>query len=112
MAELKHYRQKVESILRDHEAARNNDGTLYAYFISKYCPHLVAHIHEGFAESTPAVPLKNFKNLPPMENIRRSRQIIQNDNNLYLPTDPMVRKARKIKEENWRNAEVREAKIV
>ena len=110
MAELKHYRQKVETILKDHESARNNDGSLYAYFIIKYCPQLVQHIHEGFKESIPVIPLKNFKHLPPMENIRRSRQIIQNDNNLYLPSDPAVRKARKIKEENWRNAEVREAK--
>jgi hypothetical protein len=106
MAELKHYRQKVETILKDHESARNNDGSLYAYFLKKYCSHLIVPDANG----DPAVPLKNFKNLPPMENIRRSRQIIQNDNNLYLPSDPAVRKARKIKEENWRNAEVREAK--
>ena len=108
MAELKHYRQKVETILRDHENARNNDGSLYAHFLSKYCSHLIVTDANG----EKAIALKNFRNLPPMENIRRSRQIIQNDNNLYLPTDPEVRKARKIKEENWRNAEVREAKLI
>lgn len=108
--ELKNIKKKVQTILEQHESARNNDGTLYAYFISKYCKHLVAYIHEGFEESTPVIALKDFKHLPPMESIRRSRQIIQNDNNLFLPTLESVRKARKIKEQNYRDCEVREAK--
>lgn len=29
MNELKHYKVKVESVLRDHEQARNNDGSLF-----------------------------------------------------------------------------------
>ena len=60
----------------------------------------------------PVLPLKNFKHLPPMENLRRVRQIIQNENEMYEPTDPDVRKARGIKEKNWRDAEIREAKNI
>jgi hypothetical protein len=47
-----------------------------------------------------------------MENLRRVRQIIQNENEMYQPTDPKVRKARGIKEKNWREAEIREAKNI
>lgn len=106
MAELKNFKPKVYSILEKHEQARNNDGTLYAYFIKKYCKHLVIQDPDG----VDMLPLKNFKHLPPMENIRRVRQIIQNDNGDLIPTDPKVREARGIKEQNWRDAEVREAK--
>lgn len=105
MSELKHYKQKVQKILEDHESARNNDGTMIAYFIQKYCSHLIVEV-----DGVVMLPLKNFKNLPPLENLRRSRAIIQNDNQILRPTDPRVSKARRIKEENFRNAEVREAK--
>lgn len=106
MAELKHYKAKVYEILKEFEQARNNDGTLLAYFISKFQPHLITKDSDG----EPAIKLKNLRNLPPIENLRRSRQIIQNDNGEFLPTLPEVRKARKIKEENFRQMEVREAK--
>lgn len=105
MSELKHYKAKVQKILEDHESARNNDGTLMAYFVQKHCSHLVVKDPDGVE----MLPLKNFKHLPPFENIRRSRAIIQNDNQMLQPTDPAVRKARRIKEQNWREAEVREA---
>jgi len=106
--QLKDYKTKVRSILAEHPTARNNDGSLQAYFIYKYCRHLVTTDIDG----KPAIRLENLKNLPPLETIRRSRQIIQNDNGEYLPTDPAVRRERKIKEENYRNAEVRQAKLV
>lgn len=108
MKELKHYREKVGRILKDSENARNNDGSLYAHFINRYCKELVVPDANG----EPAVPLKNFRNLPPMENIRRSRQIIQNDSGLYLPTKESVRKARNIKQKNWEEVEIREAKAI
>lgn len=99
---------KVRAILADHESARNNDGTLFAYFIQKHCKELVVKLPDG----TEVIPLKNFKKLPPMENLRRVRQIIQNENEMYEPTDPEVKKARGIKEKNWREAEIREAKNI
>lgn len=106
MSELKHFKVKVKHILELYEKARNNDGTLYAYFIKMYCPSLLVTDPDG----VDMLPLKNFQHLPAMENIRRCRQIIQNDNQILRPTDPKVLKARRIKEENYRNAEVREAK--
>lgn len=97
MSELKHFKPKVKSILQEHETARNSDGTLIAHFINKYCHSLTFTDPDGIV----MVPLKNFKNLPSFENIRRVRQIIQNDNQELQPTDPLVRKARKIKEDNF-----------
>lgn len=105
MAELKKYKEKVYAILRDSEAARNSDGVLMAHYINVYHPNLVKMDEEG----DKVIKLKNLKALPPFENIRRVRQIIQNVNNEFLPTDPSVRKNRRIKEENWREYEVREA---
>jgi len=106
MAELKTYKQKVRVILERHETARNNDGTLLAHYINTFSKQLVVKDADGDL----AIKLRNLKNLPPIENLRRSRQLIQNDDNEFLPTKASVRKARKIKEENWRTCEVREAK--
>lgn len=108
MAELKTYKAKVLKILEKHESARNNDGSLMAYYIKYHLPNLVTDIPD-FPDSIPAVPLKNFQYLPPFESIRRVRVIIQNVDGLCPPTDPEVAEARKIKEKNMRECEVREA---
>lgn len=105
--ELKHYKEKVQKILEDVEDARNNDGVLIAHFINRYCKQLV----EIGADGKPTLPLRNFRDLPPLENIRRSRAIIQNDNQILRPTKPEVLKGRRMKEESYRNAEIREAKL-
>jgi hypothetical protein len=105
MVELKTYKDRVRKLLELHENARNNDGTLYAIYIATYHEILVTKNKNNMR----AVLLSDFKNLPPMENIRRSRQLIQNGDGEFLPTDAKVREARKIKEKNWRDSEVREA---
>ena len=105
MAELKTYKQKVARLLAKWERARNDDGVLYAHYINTYHP---SYVHRD-AEDKPYVRLEDLKNLASPDTINRCRQIIQNVDGLYLPTDPAVRKARKIKEENYRNCEVREA---
>lgn len=103
--QLKDYKIKIRSILKVYPQARDNDGTLLAYFITTYLSHLVTRDVDGDL----SIKLKNLKNLPPIETIRRSRQIIQNVDGEFLPTDPKVIKARRIKEQNYKNAEVREA---
>lgn len=108
MAELKTYKQKVRAILAEYEPARNNDGTLWACYIFKYAKHLVVKDTEG----NPAVSLSNFKNLPTSQSIRLARQLVQNEDGDYPPTDPDVKKKRGIKDENIRNLEWREAKQV
>lgn len=104
--ELKTYKQRVEKVLEEVEKTRNDDGTLVAHYIYKYHRNLVTTDQNGEF----AIPLRRFRDLPPLENIRRSRQIIQNVDGKFQPTDPEVIKARQTKEKNWREAEVREAK--
>lgn len=108
MARLATYKERVRILLEKYEKARNNDGTLLAYYINTYHKHLVIPDSDG----EPSIKLRNLKHLPPIENIRRSRQLIQNTDGEYLPTDHMVCKARRIKERNWRDAEVREATLI
>jgi len=105
MAELKTYKQKVADILKEKPKTRDSDGLLYAHYIYRF-HRSVVHTEEN---GTPYIRLADLSNLPPSETIRRCRQIIQNIDNLYLPTSEAVRKARQIKEENYREAEVREA---
>lgn len=106
MSELKTYKQKVRYILEYVPQTRNDDGLLFAHYVNHFYPQLVRRMEDGHKY----VALKHFKDLPSFETIRRCRQIIQNDNGDFIPTDPKVIKGRGIKEENWRNAEVREAK--
>lgn len=105
VSELKTFKERVAIIMRDHEAARNNDGTLMAYYIDTYHPDLV-HRAEKLGK---VIPLSNMKYLPPFESIRRVRAIIQNVDGKYLPTDEKVIKARRLKEKNMTECEVREA---
>lgn len=103
---LKNYKERVWSILEEHENARNNDLSLYAIYIWKYEKGKLADIDT----ENPKLPLKNFQQMPPLSSIKRARRIIQNDDNEFLPTDEDVRKARKIKQENYEESEVEEAK--
>ena len=106
--ELKTYKQRVRVVLERHEKARNNDGTLLAHYIKDFLPNLVHTDEDGDW----SIKLKDIKNMPPIENIRRSRQLIQNEDGEFLPTDKSVIEGRGVKEKNWRNTEVREAKQV
>lgn len=108
MAQLKDYKQKVRMVLEAHPQARNSDLTLMAHYLHTFRRHLVEYDSEG----KPYLYLNKFKEMASPETLIRARRIIQNDDNEFLPTSPAVRKARRIKEENYRNAEVREAKAI
>lgn len=104
--ELKGRAHKVFKIMAEYPQARNNDWTLMAHYIHIYYFRLLQKDQDGDL----VIKLKHLKELPSWQSIRLARQIIQNEKGLLLPTDPKVLKIRKIKEENIRNAEWREAK--
>lgn len=106
MEELKGRAQKVYKIMDRHENARNNDWTLMAHYINTYYPKFT----QTDANGDIVIKLKDLKYLPSWQSIRLSRQIIQNEHGLLLPTDEKVRKIRKIKEKDIRDCEWREAK--
>jgi len=103
---LKDYKAKVRIILRDYPETRNSDTALVARFIHTYLKQFVTQSVDGYA----AVELRKFMHLPPINSITRARRIIQNDDGEFLPTIKAVREKRRIKEEDYRNWEVREAK--
>lgn len=99
------------NILRDQEAARNNDWSLIAYYMVKHHPKLVRRVPDGPEGNGAAYAyLADLKHVTSAETIIRARRIIQNDLGAFPPTDPEVMKARRIKEKNYTDAEVREAK--
>lgn len=105
-SELKDYKEKVYAIMEKYEQARNNDWTLIAHYVNTYRYHL---LFENEAKDK-CVALKDLKKFPSAETIIRARRLIQNEDGVLLPTDPAVSKKRRIKEQNYRDAEVREAK--
>jgi len=103
---LKTYKEKVHHILKTHENARNHDGSLVAHYVNTFHHNLVIKDSDGDA----AIKLRNLKSMPSIESIIRSRRLVQNDDGEFIPTIPAVIKARQIKEKNYREAEVREAR--
>ncbi len=84
--ELGQVKWLVEQILATDEQARNSD---------KY---LIWKIMSRFTE----IPFEVFLNMPSMESIRRTRQIIQNKEGRYPPTDSEVMAKRKVREQEIR----------
>lgn len=110
---LKDIKPKVRSILKEKEETRNNDGHLLAHYVAKYYSRLVKDNTvtdvAGKEQVDKSVSLGNFRYFPPVESITRARRLIQNVDKEFPPTLEAVRKARRIKEEDYRNWEVREA---
>ncbi len=107
---LKHYKDKVRKILETKEGARNDDGVLLAYMIRDHAGEFV----QKDADGRMCIRLKDLGEITAkvnFESVRRSRQLVQNEDGEFLPTDPGVIKERKIKEKNYRDCEVREAKL-
>lgn len=106
---LKKYKPKVRQILSEKEKARNDDGYLIAWMIARHAPQFVQKDVDG-DKSVKLKDLAEITTTVNFETIRRTRQIIQNDNGEFPPTDKKILEARGIKEKNWRDSEVREAR--
>lgn len=84
---LKH---KVEKILELFEDARNNDAVLYAHLIYYYYNKYITTNASGDF----CIRLKDLKHLPKQYDVQRYRQIIQNKEEKFLPTNEEVKKLR------------------
>lgn len=60
-------------------------------YTEKDSPYTLGQILTGF-----------MKSVPNEDDIKRIRAFIQNEDGLFLPTDPEVIKQRKVKQLNWR----------
>jgi len=91
-------RDMVETVLKDVEETRNSDIKLTIAIWIKYYPDHVLNTSRG---DKTGIFLESLYKLPREDNVKRIRAKIQNDEKKYLPTDPDVRRKRKISEEEW-----------
>lgn len=92
---------KVQRILKECLEARNSDATLWVKYVEQYYQTRVMTGKTG----KKAVLMDDVeKYLPRQEQLARARRHIQNDKNLFLPTNWKVAKRRRINEKRWREA--------
>lgn len=101
--------EKVKYCLNKFPDSRNDDTLLTYYIIATYLPDEIEKKESG----------KVYISYEAMgrireDHVKRVRAKIQNEEHKYLPTDPIVRKKRKISEAYWHqwSLEDRQSKIV
>lgn len=89
-------KSKVEYCLGKYERTRNSDQVLtnavWTTFYSQYFEMI---------DDRAMIYVRDIYNLPPEAHIGRIRRKF-NEKGKYLPTDPEVRRKRKVSEEAWR----------
>lgn len=94
---------KVKEVLRILPHTRNNDAALVVaiwslFYANKSC------VGDGVTAFTVDAITELGGKIAKFESIRRARQVIQNDEGLYLPTTWKVAKGRRINEDKWKRA--------
>lgn len=131
--EHKTYRDKVLYLLEIFPEARNSDKTLYKKCLEIFSPYRIINL-QTIIEKIPQI-LTSFdideikerflklienqpftlKYFPNFETVRRVRQKIQNEDEIFIPTDPEVAEHRNIRAELiaelYRNMKKEEAEI-
>ena len=97
MSKIKDLDRKVRYCLSKDEASRNSDIRLTQVIWWTYYRDSLKEIDNVFY-----VSLGKLFDLPREDNIKRIRAKIQNEEKLYLPTDPKVAKKRGWLEDDWR----------
>ena len=92
--QFKTIKERVEWILKNYPEARNNDFYLYLLYLRNFERELSKYIKY--------IPFGLIKSATPFESVRRARQLIQNTEGKYPPTDPEVIRRRRIKEKAMR----------
>lgn len=104
---LETVQERVESILSEEEYARNNDFYLIILDLKRY--HYVKCYGHGDDKGHELwIRPKDLENVKSVETIRRCRQKIQNKYHKFMPTDPQIRKRRRIAESVYRKYAVDE----
>lgn len=91
-------REKVLKVLENYPDSRNSDVTLTLRIWLVYHEKELAKF-----EGKNYVRLNKIFELPREDNVKRIRAKIQNEEHLWLPTDPKIIKRRKLKEQEWRS---------
>lgn len=101
----------VLQILKDYPRARDSDAWLTIKLWCVYFPSKIQSIwvddpdpkNETGRKERKYIFLDDILDLPKEDQVKRVRAIIQNQENLYLPTSWEVAKQRDINEAVWRN---------
>ena len=92
-AEMKKAYMIVDKILEEYPIARDSDFALTWIVLRKHFPSL----------RLPALPDEVLLSMAgTITTLRRQRQVIQNENHRYPPTDPKIMRRRKQRAENFR----------
>lgn len=91
---------QVLAVLSADPESRNSDSRLICVLWNTYYPSKTVKTDRGDAVTFEDI----IYTLPKFSSVERARRVIQNDLALYPPTDPMVAKKRRIKEEHYREA--------
>lgn len=97
MSDIKKLDSKVRYCLRNDDKSRNSDIRLTQFIWWNFYRESLKEIDGVFY-----VALGKLFDLPREDNIKRIRAKIQNEEKLYLPTDPAVAKKRGWLEDGWR----------
>lgn len=84
---------QVREILRDYPHTRDNDIDLWIKILEVFYSDYV---------SNGSVELRKLHDLPREDHVKRVRAKVQNDEHLYLPTDPAVAEKRGWALDQWR----------
>jgi len=86
--------EKVRRILKNYPETRNSDIelTIRLWWV----------FHRDKINSDGTVKIRELWNLPREDNIKRIRAKIQNDQGMFLPTDPQIIKERQKLSKKWK----------
>jgi hypothetical protein len=88
---------KILDILERVEKTRNDDIELMLHIWNVYHKDFL-HYHDAKI----GVTFESIRILPRNDDIKRIRAVIQNEEGKFLPTDPKVRRKRRLSEDDWR----------
>lgn len=89
---------QIKQVLQTYEEARNDDLWLTCKLWTIYHQRVIERDHENKA----FVYLRDISSLPREDHIKRIRAKLQNEQGLYLPTDPETIKKRSKHENKWK----------
>lgn len=82
-------KQNILKLLREDERCRNSDKWLIYRYLKD-------------VQGIPIyMPFQDFERMVSFESVTRARRHVQNNDGMFLPSDPEVRRRRDISEESW-----------
>lgn len=98
MAKRGELESQIRVVLSEDKKSRNSDIRLTQMIWWKYYRNKIKMV-----DDKPYINMNDLFELPREDNIKRIRAKIQNDEKMYLPTDPAIARKRGWAEDEWRS---------